>query len=138
MTATLASGSHQKLMVMEFTLGQMEIATKVNGECVLNMDKGKITFVMEINTLVCMKMENLMGKESILGVPDKFILEISIKELSKVEESGGVTKINLKHQILMKVSMKMTKNMDKEFSLGLLVIFTKVIIMKMNDMAMDK
>ena len=34
--------------------------------------------------------------------------------------------------------MKMTKNMDKEFSLGLLVIFTKVIIMKMNDMAMDK
>jgi len=34
--------------------------------------------------------------------------------------------------------MKMTKNMDKEFSLGLLEIFTKVITMKMSDMVMDK
>jgi len=32
----------------------------------------------------------------------------------------------------------MTKNMDKEFSLGLLEIFTKVITMKMSDMVMDK
>jgi len=34
--------------------------------------------------------------------------------------------------------MKMTKNMDKEFSLGLQKIFTKVITMKMSDMVMDK
>lgn len=123
---------------MVCTLGQMEIVTKDNGECVLNMDKVKTIFVMEINTLVCTKMENLMGKESILGVLDKFIQEIFIKELSKVEESGGVTKINQKIQILTKVNMKMTKNMDKEFSLGLLEIFTKVITMKMSDMVMDK
>jgi len=125
-------------MDMECTLGQMEIATKDNGECVLNMDKVKTIFVMEINTLVCTKMENLMEKVSILGVLDKFILEIFIKELSKAEESGGATKINQKLQILTKVNMKMTKNMDKEFSLGLLEIFTKVIIMKMSDMVMDK
>jgi hypothetical protein len=38
----------------------------------------------------------------------------------------------------MKVSMKMTKNMVKEFSLGQLVIFIKEIITKTKDMEMDK
>ena len=79
---------------MVYTLGQMEIATKDNGECVLNMDKVKIISVMEISILVCMKMVNLMEKENILGVLDKFIQEIFIKDLSKVEENGGIAKIN--------------------------------------------
>ena len=94
MTVTLGSGFHQKLMAMVCTLGQMEIATKDNGECVLNMDKVKIISVMEISILVCMKMVNLMEKENILGVLDKFIQEIFIKDLSKVEENGGIAKIN--------------------------------------------
>jgi hypothetical protein len=138
MTVTLGSGFHQKLMAMVCTLGQMEIGTKDNGECVLNMDKVKTTFLMAISILVCMKMVNLMEKENISGVLDKFIQEIFIEDLNKVEENGGVPKINQLLQIYMKVSIKMTKNMDKEFSLGQLVIFIKEIIAKMKDMEMDK
>ena len=123
---------------MVCTLGQMEIGTKDNGECVLNMDKVKTTFLMAISILVCMKMVNLMEKENISGVLDKFIQEIFIEDLNKVEENGGVPKINQLLQIYMKVSIKMTKNMDKEFSLGQLVIFIKEIIAKMKDMEMDK
>ena len=125
-------------MAMVCTLGQMEIGTKDNGECVLNMDKVKTTFLMAISILVCMKMVNLMEKENISGVLDKFIQEIFTKDLNKVEESGGAAKINLQLQIFKKVSIIMTKNMVKVFSHGQLVISTKVIILKMNVMEMDK
>ena len=97
-----------------------------------------IIFAMEILTLVIILMENLTEKENIFGLPDKFIQEIFIEDLNKVEENGGVPKINQLLQIYMKVSIKMTKNMDKEFSLGQLVIFIKEIIAKMKDMEMDK
>ena len=94
MTVILGSGFHQKLMAMVYTLGQMEIGTKDNGECVLNMGKVKIIFAMETSILVCMKMVNHMEKENIFGVLDKFIQEIFIRDLSKAKESGGVAKIN--------------------------------------------
>ena len=95
-------------------------------------------FVMEIRISVSMLMENLMEKENIFGLLDKFIQEIFIKELNKVEESGGAIKINPLLQIFTKVNIIMTKNTVKVFSLGQLAIFTKVIIMKMNVMETDK
>jgi len=81
-------------MAMVCTLGQIKIAMKDNGECVLNMGKVKIIFAMETSILVCMKMVNHMEKENIFGVLDKFIQEIFIRDLSKAKESGGVAKIN--------------------------------------------
>jgi hypothetical protein len=83
-------------------------------------------------------MVNLMEKENIFGLPDKFIQEIFTKDLNKVEESGGAAKINLQLQIFTKVSIIMTKNTVKVFSLGQLAISTKVIILKMSVMEMDK
>ena len=97
-----------------------------------------IHFVTEIRISVSMLMENLMEKENIFGLQDKFIQEIFIKELNKVEESGGAIKINPQLQIFTKVNIIMTKNTVKVFSLGQLEIFTKVIIMKMNAKEMDK
>ena len=125
-------------MAMVFTLGRMEIAMKDNGECVLNTDKGQTIFAMEISTSVSILMVNLMEKENIFGVLDKFIQVNFIKGLNKVGESGGVAKINPQLQIFTKVSIIMIKNMVKEFLLGLLEIFIKVIILKMNVIEMDK
>lgn len=102
------------------------------------MVKDMIHFVTEIRISVSMLMENLMEKENIFGLQDKFIQEIFIKELNKVEESGGAIKINPQLQIFTKVNIIMIKNTVKVFSLGGLAIFTKVIIMKMNVMETDK
>jgi len=102
------------------------------------MVKDMIHFVTEIRISVSMLMENLMEKENIFGLQDKYIQEIFIKELNKVEESGGTIKINPQLQIFTKVNIIMTKNTVKVFSLGQLAIFTKVIITKMNVMETDK
>lgn len=138
MIAILGNGLVQKHMAMEYILGQMETDMKDSGECVSNMDKDMMGFAMEIRILANMLMENLMEKESIFGLLDKFIQAILIKESNKVGESGGTPKINPLLQIFTKVSIKMTKSMVKVFSLGQLAIYTKAIILKMNVMEMDK
>ena len=138
MIAILVNGLVQKHMATVSILGRMEIDMKDSGECVWNMDKDMIIFAMEILTLVIILMENLTEKENIFGLPDKFIQEIFTKDLNKVEESGGVVKINPQRQTFTKVSIIMTKSMVKVFSLGQLAIFTKAIILKMNVMETDK
>ena len=138
MIVILGNGSVRKRMVMECILGLIKIGMKDNGECASNMDKDMTHFAMEIHISVSMLMENLMEKENIFGQLDKFIQGIFIKELSKVEESGGAIKINQQLQISTKVSIITTKNTVKVFSLRQQVIYTKVIIMKMNVMEMDK
>lgn len=138
MIAILVNGLVLKLMVMVYILGQMEIGMKDSGECVSNMDKDMTLSVMGIRTSVSMLMENLTEKENIFGLLDKFIQGIFTKDLNKVEESGGVVKINPQRQTFTKVSIIMTKSMVKVFSLGQLAIFTKAIILKMNVMETDK
>jgi hypothetical protein len=83
-------------------------------------------------------MENLMEKENIFGLQDKFIQEIFIKELNKVEESGGAIKINQLLQIFTKVNITTTKNTVKVFSLGQVETYTKEIMLRMSVMVMDK
>lgn len=94
MTVTLASGLVQKHMDMGCILGQMETGMKANGECAWSMARDRIIFVMEIGILECIKMASPMGEESMLGVLGKFIQVIFRRGLSKVEESGGVVRVN--------------------------------------------
>jgi len=80
MIAILVNGLVRKHMVTVYILGRMEIDMKDSGECAWNTDKDMTLFAMEIRISVSMLMENLMEKENIFGLPDKFIQGIFLKE----------------------------------------------------------
>jgi hypothetical protein len=92
---------------------------------------------MEIIMLVNIKMENLMGLESIHGQT-----EVSMKGSSKMgwnmEMVFGERIKMIWIQIDMKESTNPIKSMAMVNLLGLLVTYIKATITKMNEMAMEK
>lgn len=57
----------EKLWVLEYSLGRMEISMKVSGVILLSMEKDMINFIMVINIEVSINKENLMDMVFILG-----------------------------------------------------------------------
>lgn len=74
----LVSGEMERQKALEFILGKMAIAMRENGKPVGSMAKVLIYLRMEINTVACIKMGNLMAKVSTLGQ-----MEITMKALSR-------------------------------------------------------
>ncbi len=66
-TLISGSGKKEKLMVMEYTLGSMEIAIKESLKTVSNTEKESSTFLMETLTKEIISVENLLDSESIIG-----------------------------------------------------------------------
>jgi hypothetical protein len=73
----LVSGKIQKLMVMEFIYGKMEIVMKENGGHVLNMEKDLIYFQMAMYILDIIRMVSLKTMASIYGLMALFMMATS-------------------------------------------------------------
>ena len=63
----LDNGKKEKLMVMEFILGSMEIVIKDSLKTVSSMEKEFSTFLMEILIKAIISVESLQDSESIIG-----------------------------------------------------------------------
>jgi hypothetical protein len=73
----LVSGKIQKLMVMEFIYGKMEIVMKENGGHVLNMEKDLIYFQMAMYILDIIRMVSLKTMGNIYGLMALFMMATS-------------------------------------------------------------
>jgi uncharacterized protein YpmS len=72
-TLILVNGGIQKLRVMEFILGRMEIGMKENGNCVSSMDKVPTFLTMEMSIQGNIRMENQTAEGNIPGETVRFM-----------------------------------------------------------------
>jgi len=82
-------------------------------------------------------MENLMGKENILGRMGSIML-VSLNLGKKMEKESGKVKKEIKFVIYMMVIMLMIRNKEKVYIHGRVEIYTKDNILMMKEMEMDK
>lgn len=131
----LESGNLEKQMVMEYTLGLMEIAIKVSLSSVSSMEKESKSFSMEIYITDSMHLENLLDLESIIGP----MAPIS-KDYLKMD--SGMAKEYGKREVEIVISIKETinkiKKKDMEYSHGPAEMSIRETMKRTQEMHMDK
>ena len=85
---TLGSGEKEELMVMEFILGSMATATKVNSRTVLNMEKESSILPMETPTKVTIRWESHRDMANTTGSAAVF-LKGSSRQASGADKACG-------------------------------------------------
>ncbi len=101
------------------------------------METGLTFLEMETAIKENLKRARQMAKVSILGRMARFMLENS-KTDSSMEREDGSQRVKSTILTNMKVNMLMTRSMDSVCSSGPVGIFTKVSILKMKDMVLEK
>lgn len=131
----LVNGIREKLKDMVYTLGSMATDTKANFDNVWNTVKESRNSVTEIYTRETTRMESLQGMDNTIG-PTEVILKDSLKMGWEMDKESG--KKDLEIVINTKDSMQMIKNVVTEFLHGPLVTSTKGITSQIKDTALDK
>lgn len=114
-TPILVNGSMEKLMVMGFILGSMEIDMKENLRNVLNMGKGLRNLLMGIFIRDFIRMGSLRDLANTTGQTEATSKANSKMDSATAKESGNATRAPPTNT---KASIKTTKNLATESSPG--------------------
>ena len=130
----LASGTKVELMDMVFTLGQTATDMKVSGIYVSNKAMELIHLRQVIVTRGSIRMDNLKAEVNIPGRTASYTSENSRMASNMVKANGEATRMC--NVAVMKGTMLMIREMDKELSPGLQATPTEVSMLTTKGMGL--
>jgi hypothetical protein len=132
----LENGRTVKLMGMGFTLGLLEINTKVSGSNASSMDRALTSSQMATSSVVHILMVSHLERASTNGRTEASTLAI-LKMVSSMEKAGG-KKVRANKFLFTKVITETTKKKALEYSGGPQEMFTRANSKMMSGMGREK